>query len=91
MALALSFEVSENEGLQSVCRLFGIPIGVPGMGGKRSRSGLLLEFMGMFGGKLASDPETDLGQELQVSCQTCPSDYRVIRETPEGRDCRSLT
>ena len=28
---------------------------------------------GTFGGKLASDPETDLGQELQVSCQTCPS------------------
>jgi hypothetical protein len=28
---------------------------------------------GMFGGKLASDPGTDLGQEQQVSCQTCPS------------------
>ena len=27
MALALSFEVSEDKGLQSVCRLFGIPIG----------------------------------------------------------------
>ena len=67
MALALSFEVSEDKGLQSVCRLFGIPIAASGMGEKRSRTWLLLEFVGMFGGKLASDPETDLGQELQAS------------------------
>ena len=48
--------------------------------GEIAREGNII-MAGMFGGKLASDPETDLGQELQASCQTSPSAGASPRNT----------
>ncbi|MBT3367898.1 MAG: hypothetical protein HN416_12150 [Nitrospina sp.] len=50
-----------------------------GLGSLRVKGNIIMT--GMFGGKLASDPETDLGQELQASCQTSPSAGASARNT----------